>query len=80
MILDKINTLVANVQELKIDRGEVSKNVRQWKKEIKESYTPLVEQMGEVNGSLQRKTTTNQRGITATKGGSRTRKTRTITS
>jgi hypothetical protein len=27
-ILDKINTLVANVQELKIDRGETARNVR----------------------------------------------------
>ena len=34
VILDKINTLVANVQELKIDRGETARNVRQWKKEI----------------------------------------------
>ena len=48
MILDKINTLVANVQESKIDRGETSRNVRQWKKEIKESYTKLVEQMGKL--------------------------------
>ena len=29
VILDKINTLVANVQELKIDRGETSRSVRQ---------------------------------------------------
>ena len=35
---------------------------------------------GGINGSLQRKTRTNQRGIRATKGGSRMRKTRTITS
>ena len=48
MILDEINTLVANVQELKIDRGETSRNVRQWKKEIKESYIKLVEQMAKL--------------------------------
>ena len=27
-ILDKINTLVASIQELKIDRGETARNVR----------------------------------------------------
>ena len=48
VILDKINTLVPNAQELKIDRGETARNVRQWKKEIKESYTKLVEQMGKL--------------------------------
>ena len=36
------------MQELKIDRGETSRNVRQWKKEIKESYTKLAEQMGKL--------------------------------
>ena len=45
-ILDKINTLVASIQELKIDRGETARNVRQWKKENKEIYRPLVEKMG----------------------------------
>ena len=48
VILDKINILLANVQELKIDRGETARNVRQWKKEIKEAYTKLVEQMGKL--------------------------------
>lgn len=48
VILDKINTLVANVQVLNIDRGETARNVRQWKKEIKESYSPPVEQMGKL--------------------------------
>ena len=33
------------MQELKIDRGETARNVRQWKKEVKESYAPLAEQM-----------------------------------
>ena len=39
-ILDKINTLVASIQELKIDRGETARNVREWKKENKEIYRP----------------------------------------
>ena len=55
VILDKINTLVANAQELKIDRGETARNVRQWKKEIKESYTKLVEQMGKLTEAYNRK-------------------------
>ena len=42
-IVDKINTLVANCQELKIEHGETARNVRQWRKEIKEKYMPLVE-------------------------------------
>ena len=48
VILGKINTLVANVQELKIDRGETSRTVGQWKKEIKESNTKLEEQIGKL--------------------------------
>ena len=42
-IVEKINTLVVNCQELKIEHGETARNVRQWRKEIKEKYMPLVE-------------------------------------
>ena len=31
-IVDKINTLVANFQELKIEHGDTARNIRQWKK------------------------------------------------
>ncbi len=54
-ILDKINTLVANIQELKIDRGETARNVRQWKKEIKEVHKPLMENMGKLSEAYNEK-------------------------
>lgn len=47
-ILDKLNGLVASVQELKIDRGETPRTVRQWKKEIKDKYSPWVEQISKL--------------------------------
>ena len=54
-ILDKINTLVVSIQELKIDRGETARNVRQWKKENKETYRPLVEKMGKLSDTYNQK-------------------------
>ncbi len=54
-ILDKINTLVANIQELKTDREEMARNVRQWKKEIKEVHKPLVENMGKLSEAYNEK-------------------------
>ena len=32
------------MQEMKICEGETSRDVRQWKKNIKQIYTPLIEQ------------------------------------
>ena len=52
VILDKINTLVANVQELKIDRGETARNVRQWKKEIKSSTVDALKKNTYVNNLM----------------------------
>ena len=40
----KILALSSQIQELKISEGETSRDVRQWKKSIKEMYTPLIEQ------------------------------------
>ena len=38
-IFDKVNNLVASVQELKIDRGaETQRAIRQWKKDTKDKY------------------------------------------
>ena len=39
----KILALSSQIQELKISEGETSRDVRQWKKNIKEIYTPLME-------------------------------------
>ena len=39
----KILALSSQVQELKISEGETSRDVRQWKRNIKEVYTPLIE-------------------------------------
>ena len=38
-----MKTYVANCQELKIEHGETARNVRHWRKEIKEKYMLLVE-------------------------------------
>ena len=40
----KILATSSQIQELKIREGETSREVRQWKKDIKERYTPLIEQ------------------------------------
>ena len=52
VILDKINTLVANVQELKIGRGETARNVRQWKNEIKSSTVDALKKNMYVNNLM----------------------------
>ena len=54
-ILDRINTLVANIQELKIDRGETARNVRQWRKETKEIYSPLAANIGKLSEAYNKK-------------------------
>ena len=43
-IQSKIIVLSSQIQELKISEGETSREIRQWKKNIKEKYTPLIEQ------------------------------------
>ena len=54
-ILDRINTLVANIQELKIDRGETARNVRQWQKETKEIHSPLAANIGKLSEAYNKK-------------------------
>jgi len=40
----KILALSSQIQEMKICEGATSRDVRQWKKNIKQIYTPLIEQ------------------------------------
>ena len=47
----KILALSSQIQELKISEGETSRDVRQWKKSIKEMYTPLIAQKGDMKGT-----------------------------
>ena len=39
----RIFALSSHLQELKTSEGETSRDVRQWKRNIKEAYTPLIE-------------------------------------
>ena len=39
-IVDKINTLLANCQELKIKHGETARNARQWRRELRKITCP----------------------------------------
>ena len=44
-IHDKINDLITNLQELKLELGNsTSRTIRQWKKDLKSTYAPLIEQ------------------------------------
>jgi len=43
-IQDRLNDLMSTLQELKIDRGiSTQREVRQWKKDLKATYAPLLE-------------------------------------
>ena len=57
-ILDKINNLVANVQELKVDRGaETPRAIRQWKKDTKEKYTQWDSEKKKLSDAISRRQT-----------------------
>ena len=52
-ILDKLNNLVANVQELKIDQGvESQRAIRQWKKDTKDKYAQWADSMNKLSNVL----------------------------
>ena len=52
-ISERLSELIARAQELKIEQQESSRNVRQWKKDIKLSYAPLMEQKTAITKALQ---------------------------
>ena len=55
-IHDKLCNLIAQVQELKIERGiETARAIRQWKKDTKERYAPWTLQMGKVENAINRR-------------------------
>jgi uncharacterized protein YqgV (UPF0045/DUF77 family) len=66
-IFDKVNNLVASVQELKIDRGaETQRAIRQWKKDTKDKYAQWVPKMNKLSQILEKgrgKLTTKQSDV-----------------
>ena len=52
-IHDKLCNLIAQVKELKIERGiETARAIRQWKKDTKETYAPWTLQMGKIENAI----------------------------
>ena len=52
-ILDKIYYLVSSMREIKVDRGEyTSRAIRQWKKSVKETYSPWVSELSKLQDVL----------------------------
>jgi hypothetical protein len=55
-ILEKLTNLIANAEELKIDKGAQSQRaIRQWKKDTKERYAPWFEQKNKLTNALTNK-------------------------
>ena len=52
-INEKLSELISRTQELKIELDVSSRSVRQWRKEVKLSYAPLVEEKGKITKALQ---------------------------
>ena len=52
-INEKLSELISRMQELKIELDVSSRSVRQWRKEVKLSYAPLVEEKGKITKALQ---------------------------
>ena len=49
-----LNELVSTLQELKIDLGRTTQRaIRQWKKELKESYSPMLEERAKITRALE---------------------------
>ena len=52
-IHDRLCNRIAQVQELKIERGiETARAIRQWKKDTKERFPPWILQMGKVENAI----------------------------
>ena len=50
-ILDQIYSLVSTAQETKVELGKsTSQEIRQWKKEVRDRYTPWVNEMNKHKG------------------------------
>ena len=47
-ILDRLNELVLKTQELKLKKEHTQRSLRQWRKDIKSQYAPLVEKRGKL--------------------------------
>ena len=52
-INEKLSELISHTQELKIELDVSLRSVRQWRKEIKLSYAPLVEEKEKITKALQ---------------------------
>ena len=55
-IHDKLNELITNLQELKLELGNsTARAIRQWKKNLKSTYAPLVERKMELQRAMDQK-------------------------
>ena len=53
-IRDELNYLISRVQELKLDSGNTTQRaIRQWKKDLKATFAPLLEKKEKINGVLE---------------------------
>ncbi|XP_028407824.1 uncharacterized protein LOC114530401 [Dendronephthya gigantea] len=53
-IRDELNDLISHVQELKLDSGTTTQRaIRQWKKDLKASFAPLLEKKEKINEVLE---------------------------
>ena len=52
---ENLRELISQMEELKIEQGKTPRTVRQWKKEIKTSYAPLIEEKEKIANILRDK-------------------------
>ena len=62
LVVDRMNkihkiilTLISQIQERKIENGEKDRDVRQWKKEMKSTYSPFLEERDKLIAVLKQK-------------------------
>ena len=62
LVVDRMNkihkiilTLISQIQERKIENGEKDRDVRQWKKEMKSTYNPFLEERDKLIAVLKQK-------------------------
>ena len=54
VIHNKIINLTGQIEEMKLEQGESSRSVRQWKKDTKDKYVGMLEQNGKMLRALSR--------------------------
>ena len=54
-IIDKISELISQTEELKIDNGKTPRSVRQWRKDTKSKYSPLIAEKEKIAQQLKKK-------------------------